>query len=132
MARISGRNGRLYVAITSGGTPEPIAFLTKFSAKFATDKIEQTAFGDANKVYTAGLPDASGDYSGWYDDSTAQLLTAAQDGVARAFYFYPSTSSNTKYWYGTGLFDFGIDASFDAGVAISGSWAAASTVTKVG
>lgn len=132
MSRIAGRNGILYANIASGGTAEPIAFLTKFSMSFASDKIDQTAFGDTNKVYTAGLPDASGDYTGWYDTATAQLLTAAQDGVARKFYFYPSTSSAGQYWYGTGLFDFGIDADYSGGVAISGSWAANSTITKVG
>lgn len=131
MARLTGKNGRLYVAIASGGTAEPIAFITKFNINAATDKIKQTAFGDANQVYGSGLPDSQGAYEGWYDDATQQLLTAAQDGVARKWYFYPSTNDTTKYWYGTALFDFGLDEAYDAGVAIKGSWAAATTTTRV-
>lgn len=130
MARIHGRNGRLYVAITSGGTPEPVTFLRDWSINFAVDNIEVTAFGDSNRTYVAGLPDSSGSYSGYFDSETAQLLTAAQDGVARGFYLYPDTGAAT-YWYGTALFDFNVSAAVDGAVQISGDFQAASDVTKV-
>jgi hypothetical protein len=108
------------------------AYLNNWSISFATDKIEVTAFGDTGKVYVAGLPDASGDFAGFYDDATAQLYTAATDGVARKFYLYPSTSTTGQYWHGTAIFDFNVDGSTDGAVAISGSWAASSAVPKVG
>ena len=79
MARIHGRNGRLYASLTSGGTAEPITFLRDWSINFAVDNIEVTAFGDSNKTYVAGLPDASGSYSGFYDDGTVQFAIAAQN-----------------------------------------------------
>ena len=101
MARIAGRNGRLYATITSAGTAEPITFLNNWSITFATDPIEATAFGDTGNTYVAGLPDASGDYAGFYDDATNQFYTAALDGVARKFYLYPSTLTTTQYWFGT-------------------------------
>lgn len=132
MARIAGRNGRLYAAVTSGGTAEPITFLNNWSINFATDKIEVTSFGDTGKVYVAGLPDASGDYSGFFDDETNQFYEAAVDGVARKFYLYPSTSSNSKYWFGTAIFDFNVQAAVDGAVQVSGSWSAASAVTRIG
>lgn len=130
MARKHGRNGRLYVAITSGGTAEPVSFLREWSINFSVDNIEVTAFGDSNKVYVAGLPDSSGSFAGYFDSETAQLYTAATDGVARAFYLYPDTSDAT-YWYGTGLFDFSVSTPVDGAITVSGDFQAASNVVKV-
>ena len=132
MARIAGRNGRLYANLTSGGTAEPIQFLNNWSIAFATDPIEVTAFGDTGSTYVAGLPDASGDYAGFYDDGTAQFYTAAVDGVARKFYLYPSTSTNTQYWFGTAVFDFSVNAAVDGAVQVSGNWRASTAIAKVG
>lgn len=132
MARIAGRNGRLYAGIGSAGTAEPIAFLNKWSLNFATDKIEVTAFGDSTKVYVAGLPDCQGDYAGFYDNATAQLYTAATDGVARKFYLYPDNTNNGQYWFGTSIFDFTVDGEVGGPVNISGGFAAASQVQKIG
>lgn len=132
MARISGKNGILYANITSGGTAEPIAYLNQFSMDFTTDKQDVTCFGDTIKQYVSGFADAAGAFAGFYDNATAQLYTAAVDGVARKFYFYPSTAATSQYWFGTGIFDFSISEQVSGGVAISGSWAAATTVSKVG
>lgn len=132
MARIHGRNGRVYMALASGGTAEPLNFFAKWSINFATDKAEVTALGDSNKVYVAGLPDASGQFSGFYDDGTVQTYTAAVDGVARKFYLYPSTTNVAQYFFGTVLPDFSIDGDVSGAVAVSASWNAASQVTKVG
>lgn len=132
MARQHGRNARLYMNLTSGGTAEPVAFLRQWSISFATDSVEVTAFGDSNKTYVAGLPDASGSYSGFYDDATAQMFTSAVDGVARKFYLYPSTGTTSQYFFGTALFDFSLDSSVDGANTVSGDFQAASIVTKVG
>lgn len=132
MARIAGRNGRLYANITSGGTPEPVTFLNNWSINFQVDRIEVTAFGDSNKTYVAGLPDASGDYAGFYDDESNQFYTAATDGVPRKFYLYPNTTNNSQYWFGTATFDFSVNAAVDGAVQVSGSWSAATPIQKVG
>jgi hypothetical protein len=133
MARISGRNGRLYVNLTSGGTSEPITFVTNWSIKSASDRFEVTAMGDSTKVYVSGLPDAQGDVSAFYDSATAQLYSAAIDGVARKAYLYPDiVGSAGQYWFGTALFDFDVTVPVDGPVAVSGSWAAASAFSKVG
>jgi hypothetical protein len=118
--------------LTGIGTAEPVAFLTKWSISFATDKAEVTAFGDGNKVYVAGLPDASGDFEGWFDDATAQTYTAAVDGLARKFYLYPSTSLNTQYFWGSILPDFSASGAVDGAVDVKSSWNAASLVQKQG
>ena len=132
MARIAARSGRLYTNLTSGGTAEAVAFLNNWSINFVTDKIEVTAFGDSNKTYVSGLPDAQGDFSGFYDNATVQMYTAAVDGVARKFYLYPDTSNNAQYFFGTAIFDFNINGAVDGAVQISGSWSAATAVAKVG
>lgn len=133
MARYHGRKGRLYVGLANdAATAEPVAFLSSWSISFATDRVDVTAFGDTNKVYVAGLPDASGDYSGFWDNATAQLYTAATDGLARKFYLYPTVDlAGTDYWWGTAFFDFEASASVDGAVEISGSWQAASSVALV-
>lgn len=118
--------------MTGSGSAAPLPFLADWSISFATDKAEVTAMGDSNKVYVAGLPDASGDFSGFYDDATAQTYTAATDGVARKFYLYASTSNTGQYWFGTILPDFSVNGGVSGAVQIKSSWNAASTIAKVG
>jgi hypothetical protein len=132
VSRIAGRNGRLYVAITSVGTAEPIAFLDKWTLKFTTAKVDVTAFGDTTKTYVSGLPDCQGDVTGFYDNATAQLYTAATDGISRKFYLYPDNTNTGQYWFGTAIFDFNVDATVNGAVAITGALAAASQVQKIG
>lgn len=133
MARIHGRRGRIYLGISSDtAQAEPLPFFARWSINFSTDKDEVTAFGDSNKVYVAGLPDASGAFSGFYDDATAQTYTAASDGLARKWYLYPSTLTNSQYFFGTILPDLTVDGDVGASVKVSSNWAAASLIQKVG
>jgi hypothetical protein len=120
------------MGLTSSGTAEPVAFQASWSINFTTNKIDVTAMGDNNKVYVAGLPDAQGQFAGFYDDATVQTYTAATDGVARKFYLYPTTASTSTYFFGTILPDMTIDATVDGAIAVSSSWAAASVIAKVG
>jgi hypothetical protein len=112
---------------------EPVAFLKSWDISFATDKIEVTAFGDTNKVYVAGLPDASGSYAGYWDNATAQMYTAATDGLARRFYLYQTTDlAASEYWFGTAFFDFSASGAVDAAGEVSGAFQAASSIIQVG
>jgi hypothetical protein len=111
---------------------EPVAFLNNWSINFSVDNVEVTAFGDTNKVYVAGLPDASGSYAGFYDDATAQMYTAAADGLARRFYLYPSNNNTVQYFFGTALFDMTVEGTVDGSVNVSGDFNAASPISKVG
>lgn len=133
MSRIHGRTGQLYVGLTSGGSAEPITYVNKMTLDFQTDDVEVTAFGDTNKVYVSGLPDCQGTFAGFYDNATAQTYTAAVDGAARRFYWYPQTPATSgPYWFGTGLFDFSVETGVSDAVTVSGSFKAASAVTKIG
>jgi hypothetical protein len=126
----------VYFALAAGGSAQPIAYLSDWSINFTVDTVEVTALGDANKIYVAGLPDASGDFSGFYDDATVQTYTAATDGVARAFYLYPNTSGTGvglgQYWFGSILADFSIAGGIAAAVSVKSTWKAATKIAKIG
>lgn len=132
MARIHGRKGRLYAGVASGGTAEPIAFLSRWSLDSSVDFPDVTAFGDGSRTYLAGLPDASGSFTGFYDDASAQLYTASTDGVARKVYLYPTTDATGTYWFGTAFFDNTVETPVDGAVTVSGNFRAATTFLKVG
>jgi hypothetical protein len=129
---ITGRNGQLMVDQSNAatGAASTVANLNQFSINQTRDKTEVTSFGAGSKTYVAGLADASGDFSGFYDSSGG--LQAVADGVARKFYIYPSTTDATKYWFGTGTFDITISTSVGGAVEASGSWSASTPVAYVG
>lgn len=131
MGRLHGRRGRVYLAIASGGTAEPLPFMAKWTLNATTDRSEVTAMGDDNKIYVSGMPDASGMFSGFYDDATAQTYTAAIDGLARKFYLYPSTLTNSQYFFGTILVDASFGGGVDGPITLDAQWNAASAITKV-
>lgn len=131
MGRYHGRNGRVYFDVAGGGSAAPLPFMANWGINFATDKVEVTAMGDQNKTYVAGLPDASGEFSGFHDDATMQTYTAAIDGIARKFYLYPSTLDTTKYFFGTILADFNVSSGVAGAGEVTSSWNAASTVARV-
>ncbi len=129
-APITGRNGRLYVDSSAGanGSAAPIANLSSFDVQETADRTETTNFGSTSKQYVAGLRDAQGSFSGYWDADGG--LSAIADGVARSFYIYPSTSLSTKYWYGTATFDLTVSQTVNGAVEVSGSWAAATSVGR--
>src|ERR1043166_7924907 len=117
MGRMASRRGRIYMGIASDtATAEPLPFFASWSMNFNTEKIDVTSMGDTTKVYVAGLPDASGDFKGFYDDATNQPYLAAVDGLPRKFYLYHNTALTTQYWFGTILPDFSVNA--DVGKAV--------------
>ena len=132
MARISGRHGAMYIDLTGSAAATQIPYLNKFSINFTVDKIDVTAFGDTNKVYVAGMPDTSGDFSGFYDTATPQLYTAASDGISRKCYVYPDNTVPGTYFHGYATFDFKIDVDNGGAASVSGSWSAANSWAKVG
>ena len=129
---ITGRNGQLKVdqSVGANGSASTVANLTTFDIQQTRDKTEVTSFGDTTKTYIAGLADASGSFSGFWDSAGGLPRGAAAN--ARAFYLYPTTSDTTKYWFGTATFDITVSTSVGGAVEASGSWAAATSVSYVG
>lgn len=121
----------MYVGIASGAAASPIAYLSDWTITFAVDQPEVTAFGDLNKIYVSGLPDASGTLNGFFDDQSRQIYTAARDGVARNFYLYPNQITDPlMYWFGQILPDFEVDGGIAAALTIKSSWKASTNVLK--
>lgn len=133
MGRFHGRKGRLYVQLESAdANAQPLTYANKWTLSSATDTVEGTAFEDDNKVYFAGLPDASGTFAGFMDDATVQTYSASRDGAPRKFYLYPSILTPAKYFFGTAIFDFAAAGGTAEMATMSGSWRAASNVQRVG
>lgn len=112
-----------------------MAFLSDWSISFAVDKVDVTAMLDTNKIYVAGLPDASGDFTGFYDSATAQTYVAATDGLPRNFYLYPSNTAGQmspvpQYFFGTILPDYSLTGGVTSAVSLKSTWNAASKITR--
>lgn len=132
MAKIAGRNAAIYVGTTTSAQASPLTYQNSWSISFETEKIDVTSFGNTTKEYVAGIADASGEFSGFYDDASSQTLTAAIDGLSRKFYLYPNTNTATQYFFGTIFPDMSVNADVDGAVEVSASWNAATPIAKVG
>lgn len=139
MSRIHGRNGIAYVSVDGQGGANPIAspmaFLSAWSINFTVAKVDVTSMGDQNLIWVAGLPDASGDFTGFYDTATAQTYVSATDGLPRNFYLYPSNLAAQltpvpQYFFGTILPDYAITGGVTAAVSLKSTWNAASRIAR--
>ena len=134
MARRSGRNGRVYVDISSAanGSATPISTVMTWSLNQSRDRQETTCMGDTTKQYVAGLPDASGSMAGLIDLGVANFNNLA-DGNARKVYIYPDRSNHEAiYVFGTATFDASYDSGVNDLVKASINFSAASDFTWVG
>ena len=135
MSRIHGRNGIVYLGVNPTDAASPMAFLSDWSINFAVAKVDVTCMGDTNLIWVAGLPDASGDFTGFFDTATAQTYIAAQDGQARNFYLYPSTIGSQganpgQYFFGQILPDYSLSGGVAAAVTLKSSWNAATKISR--
>ena len=131
MSVYAGRNGVVYMSTSASGTASQVIKLTQWTLDQSTDKIDVTAFGDSNKTYVQGLKDLQGSFSGFFDDTESKPFTAADSTDGCKLYLYPSANAPTKYWYGTAWLDVSVDTSVADAVKISGSFAAASSWTRL-
>jgi hypothetical protein len=124
VAQYHGKSGVVYISTSGSSAAVAAVKLAAWSLNSATDRVEVTAFGDANKTYVQGLPDLTGEISGFWDDASDQLYDASRSADGVKLYLYPSSNAVTKYWYGPAWVDFNIDVPVDGAVTISGSFAA--------
>lgn len=135
MSRLHGRNGIVYLSVNSGDEASAMAYLSDWSINFTVAKVDVTAMGDTNLIWVAGLPDASGDFSGFFDTATAQTYVAAQDGQPRNFYLYPSTLGSQganpgQYFFGQILPDYSLSGGVAAAVTLKSTWNAATKISR--
>jgi hypothetical protein len=124
MAVYPGRNGVIYMSTSGSGTASSVLKLNKWSMNRATDKIDVTAFGDANKTYVQGLPDIKGSFEGFWDDTESKPFTGAASTDGVKLYIYPSSTSVSKYWYGPAWLDCSMDEDVKGAVTIKADFAA--------
>ena len=128
MAKYHGRKGLVYMSTSGSGNAASVAQLSSWSLDMSTDVIDVTAFGDANKTYVIGLKDIKGQFSGFWNDATDDLFTAADSSDGVKMYLYPSSDAISKYWYGPAWLNASVDTGVDGAVKISanfmanGSW----------
>ena len=127
MARYAGRNGVIYLSTTGSGTAQAVLGGVSWSLDMSTDKIEVTAFGDANKTYVQGLRDLQLQFEAKYDDTESKIFSAAQSAAGAKLYLYLASTAPTKYAYGVAWIDASIKVDVNGAVTISGKGAAASS-----
>lgn len=124
MAAYAGRKGVVYLSTTGSGNASSVLKINQWTINRTTDKIEVTAFGDANKTYVQGLPDLQGTFSGFWDDGESKPFTAAASTDGVKMYLYPSSDAPSKYWYGPAWLDVSMDVGVSGAATISASFAA--------
>jgi len=132
MARYPGRNALVYMSTTAAGAATSVIALNAWTLNKATDKIDVTSFGDANKVYVQGLPDLQGTFAGFWDDTETKPFTGAASSDGAKFYLYPSSAKLTSYHYGVAWLDTSMDVNVSGAITISGSFVAAGSWGSVG
>lgn len=129
MAKYSGRKGVVYLSTSQAGTASVISMAT-WSLNFATDKIDVTSFGDANKVYVQGLPDVSGSISGFWSHDDTKLFTAADSLDGCKLYLYPSADAAGIYFYGPAWVDASMEVGVSGAVSLTSNFSAAGSWGK--
>lgn len=124
MARYHGKSGVVYMSTTGAGAATTTTSLSSWSLDLATDKVEVTAFGDANKTYVQGLKDVKGSFAGFLDDAGLSIFTAADSTDGVKLYLYPSSASPTVYWYGPAWLDASIAVPVTGANTLSGNFSA--------
>jgi hypothetical protein len=127
--RIHGSKGSVELGVSP---PVVIASLNSFNLNMSRDRVDVTAFQDTNKQYVQGLPDISGDYSGFYDagegspdNGNLVLFDVAEGDSAVVLKLTPSTLASGNYWSGLAFLDASVAVSATGAVTISGSFVAA-------
>lgn len=135
--RLSGLNGAIAIG---GALPSPgilVAAKTEWTFSRSRDFFDGSAFGDGNKRWFAGLPDAQGTYAGNLDLSGDTLFTAASLG-AQLLYLYADSnlgaSSVALYEvaHGSGFLDATVNCSLNDMVKITGAFRASANWTLFG
>jgi hypothetical protein len=126
-----GKSGAVYMSKVGTGTALAITTLNSWSLDMATDTVEVTAFGDANKTYVQGLKDLKGSFSGFFDNSDDSVFQASDSADGCKLYLYPSTNLGTNgsgaYWYGPAWVNASIECGNDSAVTISADFVAKSS-----
>jgi hypothetical protein len=125
VARYHGRKAAIYLATTGTGNASQLSAATAWTLDGATEKIDVTAFRDPNMVRVQGIPDRSGTFSAFWDDTDGKLFTGAESDDGVKLYLYMDVENKpTAYFYGPAWVDFSINVGVKDAVQVSGNWVA--------
>lgn len=139
---LAGRDGLVKWDPTGAGgaTATAVLSIAGFTISLKTEKLPVTCFQDTNRVYVPGLPDISGDLTGFYNSAELALFVAAQSIVPGFLSLIPHSSEGTggsppappttPYAYeGKAYIDAELDTNVEGAPGVSGSWVAAGNWT---
>lgn len=136
MSILSGRSGRVGFDPTPSGSPseaQQIQALNAWTAQFATEFEDVSAFGNTNRVYIPGLRDGSGTVSGFWDSADRTLYTASLATTPGKLVLVPNITDtiptggsphDAPSFTGLAYLDFSIDCSLQA-PKVTANWRAA-------
>ena len=130
--RLHGKNGRIQMDPLGGSALVTLGDLDGWSLDMSTDRVDVTAFGDTNKRRVAGLPDFTGDLSGFWNavaSSSPKFFAAVLAGVPVTLRLIPNTLDPTTYFQGLANVDGGVNVSAKGAITTKGKWDAAGNWT---
>ena len=132
-----GKEGIVAMKINSGDPYVAIGNISDWTLNMATDKVETTALGDANKRDVVGLKDLSGSFTAFWDRLTDVIFDGADAPAGCYLAFYPSATS-AQGWEGPAWLDASIKGGVTSAVTIdatfvaNGAWTRTSQVAATG
>jgi hypothetical protein len=132
-----GKEGIVAMKLTSGGTYVAVGNISEYTLNMATDKVETTSLGDANKRYVVGLKDLSGSFTAFWDRLTDVIFDGADSPIGCWLAIYPSGTS-AQAWEGPAWMDASIKGGVTSAVTIdatfvaNGAWSRTSQVAATG
>lgn len=125
-----GRNALIMLDTSSAGNGSAAAISgkNKWSVDNSIDTVETTAFQDPTKTFVAGLPNNSGDMSGFWDSADTNIYNVIGSSVPRKLYIYPDNVNNvTTYFFTTAYVGVKHEGGTGEAVAFTGTWTGATS-----
>ena len=133
MAKYHGKSGALLMGTTSGGAAGSVANLSQWSVNIDQAIAEVTCLGDSFSSYVAGVKNAKGSMSGFWDSAADVPFDAFDSGAAVNLYLYPAGTAVAQYLYGTAFpTSVSIDDSTGSAVTFKCDVQFNGTVTRIG
>lgn len=126
MATVTGNNGIVKVGTNT------VAEVTAFTITENADRIEDTALGDSNRTYKAGLNEVSGTIECWYDSSDTNGQGAMTIGSSVSLVLWPegSGTGNPDWTVTATILSIETSVQFNEIVTASFTWGASGALTK--
>jgi hypothetical protein len=108
-----------------GGTAiVPIVSINAYTAKFDTEYEDVTCYGDTTRVYLPGMPNAEGDFSGFWNSAELAVFKSAMSPTPGTLRLTPNINESAFFFQGKAYMSASIDCSLEA-PKVTGVWKAA-------